>query len=136
MIRTDATSYADKGRVAVARAVAGSVDVSTPVAGFFRHRLRSGSVAAGLRIWFGAPLDPVTGEMLDRSPRWQADVNGTYFDDWNRIWPNCVGEPISEAEYRRYCAQQAWAQTNAPESAFAAPGRKIDRLSTSTPMPF
>jgi hypothetical protein len=111
-------------------------DVSQPVAGFFRFRLRGGGVICGVEIRFGPPLDPVTGEELDRAPRWMAFVNGDYFDDWNRIWPGCTGSPISEAEYRALVARRDWARQHAPESAYADPHRRIDPLSTATPTQF
>jgi hypothetical protein len=133
--RRDATAYADMAK-ARAPFVAVGQDISKPTAGFFRHKLRSGSVAVGVRLYFGPPLDPITGEELDRSLRWMVDVNGAYFDDFDRVWPGCVGEPISEADYRRYCAQQEWARQHAPTSAYAQPTRKLDLLSQSTPLPF
>lgn len=111
-------------------------DVSTPRAGYFRHRLSSGSVAVGVRIYFDQPIDPVTGERLDRSWRWQADVNGEPFADFDRIWPGCTGEPISEAEYRTYCQRQAWAREHVPDSAYAMPGKRHDPLSTKEPLQF
>jgi hypothetical protein len=127
-----AITYGD--RVAPTTAFAGQ-NISTPTAGFFRHRLRSGSVDVGIRIWFGPPADPVTGEELDRSWRWQAQANGDPID-FDRVWPECARVPITEAEYRRFCARQRWAATNAPESAYAEPTRRLDLLSRSTPLPF
>lgn len=100
-----------------------------PTAGFYRMRLRSGGVPVGVRIWFGAPLDPVTGEEMDRSHRMQAEINGTYAE-MDRVWPRCAGEPIDEAEYRHLCATQAWAKQHAPDSALAQPTRKVDPLSS------
>ncbi len=116
-------------------AVAGSVDVSTPVAGFFRFRMHGGAVRGGVRIWFGPPHDPVTGEELDRSWRWQSEMNGDLVD-FDRVWPACAREPISEAEYRAYCARTDWARQNAPHSAYADPMKRIDPLSTASPLPF
>ncbi|MDR2857260.1 MAG: hypothetical protein LBV50_05370 [Novosphingobium sp.] len=114
----------------------GGIDVTTPQAGFYRTRLTRGSVRVGVRLHHGPPLDPVTGEVLDRSWRWMADVNGEPFADFDRIWPACAGEPISEQEYRRYCARQDWARDQAPDSAYARPGRRLDPLSTTSPLPF
>ena len=110
--------------------------ISKPTAGYFRHKIRGGSVAVGVRIHFGPPLDPITGEELDRSWRWMADVNGEYFDDFDRCWPGCTGEPITDQEYRRFCTRQEWARKAAPDSSYAQPGRRYDPLSTSTPLPF
>lgn len=112
------------------------IDVTEPVAGFYRYRLRSQSVRVGVRIYYGPPLDPVTGEVLDRSWRWQADVNGEPFADFDRIWPDCTGEPITEADYQTFCARQTWARQNAPDSSHAEPGRRHDPLSTKTLLPF
>lgn len=127
----DATPYAQQ------RVFAPAVgqDVSTPVAGFFRHRVRSGAVVQGVEIRFGAPLDPVTGLELDRSPRWMAFVDGEYFDDWNWIWPACCGEPISEQDYHAFIARKKWAEQHAPDSAYAT-GRRFDPLDSRNPMPF
>lgn len=117
-------------------AVAGATDVSRPVAGLFRTKLSSRSVAVGVRIHYGPPLDPVTGEELDRSWRWQAEVNGEPYGDFDRVWPACAGEPISEQRYREYCERQRWARENAPNSSHAEPGRPHDPLSTDTLLPF
>lgn len=117
------------------RATAG-IDVTVPQAGFFRMRLRAGGVMCGVQILHGPPLDPVTGEIMDRSHRWQAFVNGRYFDQFDRIWPVCAGEPISETEYRRYCARLRWAEEHAPDSAYADHTRKRDPLSINEPLPF
>ena len=38
------------------------VDVTTPVAGYYRARLVSGGVRGGVRLFYGPPKDPVTGE--------------------------------------------------------------------------
>lgn len=132
-MRNDVSPYAAQPVRPVA--VAGAVDVTRPAEGYYRFRLRSGSVFGGVRIWYGAPLDPVTGEELDRSWRWQAQFNDAPID-FDRVWPMCARMPITEAEYRRYVQRQAWAQSNAPKSAYADPRRRNDRLSKFTPLPF
>ena len=104
-------------------------DADRPVAGFYRMRLRSGAALCGIRIWFGAPLDPVTGDELDRSHRWQAHANGEYID-LERVWPQCAREPIDQDEYRHLCRVQEWAREHVPESALADPRRKADPLSS------
>lgn len=126
--------YATGGGKVLVR-IANGVAVETPVPGFYRMRLRGGGVFAGIRVWFGQPKDPVTGELLDRSLRWQAESNGDYVD-FDDVWPQCAKERISEAEYHRYCKRQAWAQSHAPSSAYADPKRRYDPLSTQTPLPF
>jgi len=109
--------------------------VSEPEAGFFRYRLVSGGVIGGVRIWYGPPLDPVTGEEMDRSWRWQAEFDGEPVD-LDRVWPDCVGRPISEDEYRALVARREWAREHAPHSAYAERTRRHDPLSSETPMPF
>lgn len=110
-------------------------DITTPVAGYYRHRLRSGGVRGGVRLWFGPPHDPVTGEEMDRSWRWQAEFDGkpVEFDD---VWPACAGSPISERDYRECVGRREWAEQNAPLSAFANPKRRHDPLSLAEPLPF
>lgn len=128
----DGTPYADMRGTGPAR----GHDVSEPKAGFFRFRLSGRSVAVGVELRFGPPIDPVTGEELDRSWRWLAFVNGEPFPDLDRVWPACLDEPISEGRYREFCARQRWARENAPNSSHAEPGRPHDPLSTDTLLPF
>jgi hypothetical protein len=78
-----------------------------------------------IRIWLGAPLDPLTGEELDRSPRWQAERNGHQVDV-DAVWPFCSADHIDEAEYRYMLATHEWAVENAPNSPEASPRTKID----------
>ncbi len=104
-----------------------------PVAGFYRAKLRSGAHPVGVEIFHGPPFDPVTGEELDRSHRWQARVNGQLVEI-DTVWPRCGGEPIGEAEYRYLTDLAAWARDNAPGSPQANPRRRIDPL--TAPMPF
>ncbi|MBF5091315.1 hypothetical protein F1640_15110 [Novosphingobium sp. NBM11] len=132
MSRAPAT-YADAQAV-MARTFRG-VDASEPVAGFYKVRLGRDTIILGVRLWFGPPHDPETGEVMDRSWRWQAEANGEPID-FDTVWPKCAGEPVTEAEYRSLVARQAWARQHAPDSAYAERGRKVDRLSTSTPLPF
>lgn len=116
-------------------AVAGAVDVSKPTPGFFRHRPRGGSVIGGVKIFYGPPTDPITGEDLDRGWRWQALFDGEPID-FDDCWPKCAGDPITKKEYRELCARREWARENAPGSAYAVIGKRIDLLSTSEPLVF
>lgn len=112
------------------------IDVTEPEAGFYRTRLAGRSVAVGVRLYFGPPLDPITGEELDRGWRWLAEVNGEPYAYLDRVWPVCAGDEITEAEYHNYCARQRWARERAPDSAYAQPGRRYDPLSNDNPLPF
>jgi hypothetical protein len=133
VILRPSTPYAEREVRAVH--VEGAVAVDKPVAGFYRMRVGRNTVAIGINLWFGAPHDPVTGEELDRSWRWQALADDEPID-FNRIWPDCAADPITEHEYRRMVARKAWARQHAPDSAFAETGRRLDPLSTKNPLPF
>ncbi len=128
MSRADIT-YANGG---AARAVAGAVDVSEPVAGFYQGKLRSGGVLVGIRLWYGPPHDPVTGEEMDRSWRWQAEANGQPVD-FNAVWPACAASPIAAEQYEFYAKRQRWAEKNAPDSSFADPRKRHDPLNSLLP---
>lgn len=124
-----AVNYSD--RTAYAPAVGYSAE--TPTAGWYAFRLVAGGHKVAVRIWHGAPLDPVTGEELDRGWRWQAQADGKPID-LDRVWPGCAREPITATEAAYLTEIAAWARENAPESAAANPRKKIDLL--SEPMPF
>jgi hypothetical protein len=117
-----------------ARKFAG-LDVERPQEGFYRFKLRSGGVYGVVRIWYGAPLDPQTGEEMDRSWRWQAAFNGELIE-FEQAWPQCAKMPCTEADYRHAIRRQEWAKKHAPDSAFADHRTRIDPLSSSTPLPF
>lgn len=112
-----------------ARAAGQGFDPDQPVAGFYRMRLVSGGVFVGIRIWHGRPLDPVTGEELDRSLRWQAQANGEMID-LARVWPQCARDPIDAREYAYLIQQQRWGERQAPDSPQADPTRRADPLSS------
>jgi hypothetical protein len=103
-----------------------------PVAGFYRFRMRSGGALCGVRIWHGQPSDPVTGELLDRSLRWQAQVNGDPVD-LARVWPKCAADPIDADEYEYLRSVQSWAKQHAPTSPQANLMQRINPLTAPTP---
>lgn len=111
------------------------IDVTRPAEGHYRTKLRGQGVYVGIRIWYGPPLDPVTGEELDRSWRWQAQANGE-FVELEDVWPVCAGNPITEQEYRSYCNRQRWAREHVPESAYAEPRRRLDLFDANNPLQF
>lgn len=104
-----------------------------PVAGYYRMRLRKGGMHVAVRIWYGPPLDPETGEEMDRSWRFQAEINGRY-DEIDRVWPTCAGDPIDEAEARYLIERQRWGEANAPDSPQANPHRKVNLLTAPIPL--
>ncbi len=99
----------------------------TPTAGYYRSKLVKGGVAVGVRIWFGPPLDPVTGEEMDRSHRWQAQVNGECVDI-DRVWPFGIGERIDQREYDYLRRLAEWAAGELPDSPLANPRKPVDLL--------
>lgn len=102
-------------------------DVDQPVAGLYRMCLARGAHPVGIRIWYGPPLDPDTGEEMDRSWRWQATANGRPID-LQRVWPKCADEPIGQAEHDHLARVQAWGEAHAPDSPQANPDRPVDLL--------
>jgi hypothetical protein len=122
--------YADGG---TGMAPANSLDPEKPAPGYYRHKLHSDGHAVGVEIRFGPPLDPETGEELDRSPRAQAFVNGTY-TEMDEVWPRCGRHPITKDEHDHLVALQQWGLENAPDSPQANPRKPVDLL--SAPLPF
>jgi hypothetical protein len=107
--------------------------VEHPAAGHYRMRLVKGGPAVGVRVWHGPPHDPHTGEEMDRSWRWQAEINGEPADI-GFVWPACGREPIPAAEYAYLTEMARWAQRNAPASPAANPRRKIDLIAAPLPI--
>ena len=111
---------------------ASGFDPDAPVEGYYRMRLKMGGAFVGVRIWYGAPLDPETGEEMDRSWRWQALLNdGPALLE--RVWPKCASDPISQAEYEYLCGVHQWAKRHAPHSPQANPMQRINPLTAPTP---
>lgn len=98
--------------------------VDEPTAGTYRRRIVKGGAWCAVKIWYGQPADPDTGELLDRSPRWQATINGREVDVWD-VWPECSGEPISDEDFRLLIATNRWADQYAPASPEANPHKSI-----------
>lgn len=83
------------------------------------------------KVWFGAPLDPITSEPLDRSPRWNALVGGEETDpDRILIFIGDIGyvkgEPIKVAEYDHLLTVREWAMKEDPSAPEAAPRQAIN----------
>lgn len=132
---------------------------------FLLTKHRSGRVSVPVRIWFGPPEDPetrrrwVSGEQrweyvpiaerrpLDRSPRWQVEINGVLagdpdepamisgrpVDDIGDVWPVCKREPIDRVEYEYRVARADHAEQHDPDDPFGGTGAKIDPMTARLP---
>lgn len=110
------------------------------------QRRRSRRVDIPMRIWFGPPVDPETGEEMDRSPRWQisvagvliddepVNIGGMTFNDASDLWPAVGQSPTTEADYLFRIARQDWAAAHDPDDPLGSPGSRIDPF--TAPLPF
>lgn len=113
---------------------------------FLLQRRRSRRVDMPVRIWFGPPTDPDTGEEMDRSPRWHVSIAGVLLDDEPinvggitfesvvDLWPAVGQQPIEEHEYLFRMARQDWAAAHDPDDPLGSPGSRIDPF--TAPLPF
>jgi hypothetical protein len=99
--------------------------VDTPTAGHYKMRMVRNGPFVPVRIWFGPPHDPDTGEEMDRSHRWQAEIGGKEAAI-ERTWPWCAKNPIAEADYRYMRGVQQWATEHAPHEPEAAPREAVN----------
>lgn len=95
-------------------------------------RLTRGGPLVGIRIWFGPPLDPVTRDVMERYWRWNAEADGDHID-LDRVWPQCVGDPVSESEYRFLKDRSQWARRNDAYDPKATPRRKTSWDDSTVP---
>lgn len=112
---------------------------------FLLQRRRSQRVDMPVRIMFDAPVDPDTGEALDRSPRWRVLIGGVEVDEepfWlggvqfqtmTDFWPRCKMEPIDAQEYEYRMQRQAWASDYDPYDPFGTPGGRINPMTATLP---
>jgi hypothetical protein len=96
-----------------------------PVPGYYALR-RMNRPTSVVRIWHGPPCDPVTGEVLDRSWRLQATLNGSMVDDMSTVWPWCAKEPIDRGQHDFIVAQTQAAAIHMPGSALAKRAGRSD----------
>lgn len=107
-------------------------EVGRPEQGYYWRRYVRGGPKCAVRIWFGPPHDPIDGSIMDRSPRWQATVNGQEADPLD-TWTSCCGHPIDEAEYNYMMGLSKWAKEHAPDAPEANPRTAIS-LGTMKPL--
>lgn len=84
-----------------------------------------GGPLCGVRIWHGAPKDPVDNSLLDRGWRWQAEANGTYIEI-DRVWPRCGKDPIDRAEYDYLTALTDHAKAHDGLDPMGKPWKRVD----------
>lgn len=108
-----------------------SFNPDLPIAGCYRATLTRGGPPVALRFWMGPPVDPETGEEMDRAPRWQCRLNGAELVPVERFWPGCARDSISLEDHDRLCELN---RTLDPADPYYDPRRPIDRL--KTPLPF
>ena len=103
--------------------------VDIPEAGYYKRRFVRGGPWVPVRLWFGAPRDPITGDELERSHRWQAEVRGLAVTDEIEVldtWIGCAGNPITETEYADMLSKIEHAETRDQRLPEFKPDQKID----------
>lgn len=110
------------------------------------ERWRRGKVPVPVRIWFGVPADPLTGEPLDRSPRWQVMVGGVLIGDEPVIiggvtiseladfWPQCARHPITVEDHDYMVGRAAWSVRHDPLDPYGSDSGRIDLMTAPLPM--
>lgn len=125
---------------------------------FLLKKRRAGRVDVPIRIWFGPPEDlehdregyvPIAERpVLDRSWRWQVEINGVLAGDPDSpahisgrpvdslvgIWPECKSEPIDRAEYEYRVARADWAERFDEDDPYGGTGARIDPMTAPLPM--
>jgi hypothetical protein len=74
------------------------VNVGDPVPGLYRARRSARHPWRPVRIFYHEPVDPETGEPLDRPRPLTATIGGKYVNPFV-IWSWCADKPIDQAEY-------------------------------------
>lgn len=116
------------------------------IEGYYLIRLdRSRRVSIPVRIWFGAPCDPETGEELDRAPRWQIkigfqllddqplNIGGVRINELIDVWPTCARNPIDEIDWRFRLERAEWATDHDDSDPYSQLGGRIDPMTCSLP---
>lgn len=110
------------------------VHPSLPEEGFYRGRMVKNGPWVPIRIWYQFPLDPVTGEELDRSGEWKALRLGQEIHPLD-VWPFCSSERISESEYEFLLADHQWHAAYDPDAPQARPRDPINLRSMNPVLP-
>jgi len=113
-----------------------SDDADAPREGLYQW-VRAGCVPRAVRVWFGLPSDPLTGEPLDRSPRWQLAIDGAVIDGtetgpwaagWADVWPLVADAPIGRAEYEYLVARWLHGERVDHREPFGRRGGRVDLM--------
>lgn len=101
---------------------------------FYAMTLTRGGARVPVKVWFGRPVDPITGELLERPATWRCQIDGQ--DDAIEACmieidgvtnePVIKGETIDEDEYTYLLQRNTWAREHEPESPHANPRKRID----------
>lgn len=136
MIRSDPTPYLQSSTAALQerKFLGNGPDVSKPEVGFYKARMIKAGAWCAARIWLEPPIDPVTGDMLDRPPMMLAELDGKEISAHD-LWMRVAGRNITEAEYRYLAAARRWAETYAPDDPRADPRKAVDLRATAPILP-
>lgn len=102
--------------------------IDAPRPGYFKMRIVKGGPLVPCEIRYCRPRDPATGEELERSPMWEAWINGRLHRDpspsslsagVDRIWLHAI--EIDEAEFKLMTANKEWAEEHCPSDPAARP---------------
>lgn len=93
--------------------------------GRYRIRLVAGAVWAPVWIWFGRPIDPKSGRRMRGPYGFHALCDGEVMR-LEEVWPRCIGEPISRAEYGYLRQSNKWARRYDRASPEAATRSAVD----------
>jgi hypothetical protein len=112
------------------------------IAGYYLLQLAN-RAALPVRVWFGPPLDPETGEELERAHRWQIQIGfqlledapmrigEIWFNDITDVWPVAAKVEIDEAEWRFRLERAEWASSYDPNDAMGNLGRRFDPMTVT-----
>ena len=106
--------------------------VDQPIPGFYRRKLVKGGPFVGVLIFWGCPLDPYSGEPMQRSPMLRCWVNGEEADPIDQ-WTWVAGGKITQAEYEFLLADAAHAMEFRPAAPRANPRKTIDLMESELP---
>jgi hypothetical protein len=104
-------------------------------AGFFLTRLVRDGILVPVLIEFAPPRDPATAEILDRSPRWCMNLNGSWTNAQGELWGEedilhtylfAARRPISAEEYAYKVARQQHMLQHEPDMPEAEPRKRLD----------